>query len=174
VQDVRLHDFDDTIVSCCQALFSGLEDREVPPSKAYELCVSIPFQSAGFHGNIVLLTTRAFARRSLPAGVLERAISEYPYLADWVCEAANQLLGRMKNRLLRVGMVLEIGLASVIGGDQIALYPLSEGRHSERAFTLHGEPLALIWETIVVNPAEVRRSDRIEEPPLSEGELSLF
>jgi hypothetical protein len=172
----RFHAFDETIVSCCGALFSGLEPHDRAPPHDYEICASIPFLSAGFHGNVVLMTTREFARRSLPAGVLTGAKDEDVILADWMCEAANQLVGRVKNRLLRVGMVLEIGLASVSGGAGISHYghgPAS-GRHSERSFVLGDQPLQLIWETVVLNPAEVQRDDRIEEAPLSEGEVSLF
>lgn len=91
--------------------------------------------------------------------------------ADWSRELVNQLMGRLKNRLLPYGMTLQAGLPSSIGRDALeARLAAADARRVYRARTLHGEVVAALdgaldeSELVYVGPATAA----------SEGELIFF
>lgn len=92
------------------------------PRIAVERAPAIPEISAavGFsHG-----PTRRLGRvtLSLPSAVVEmtKAGADSALRGDWVRELTNQLLGRIKNRMLQFGVRLETGISSTVDGKLLA------------------------------------------------------
>jgi len=67
------------------------------------LVSSIGFTSETFRGVLVLGLSPETAARCLPPNLRRPEMAE-EYLADWTGELSNQLLGRLKERLARVGI----------------------------------------------------------------------
>ncbi len=108
----------------------------------HELTAAITFSAPRFSGSLALgIPQDTFA--------LIRQDPTRPYSArDWVREMANQLLGRVKSRLLQFGVTLHTGLPSVISrealertrqrGPMFSLYAFRTLR-GEIAVTLSGD-----------------------------------
>ncbi len=79
----------------------------------------VGFTSPDFSGSLVIGTTLDIVRETSP---------EASSLHDWMGELANQLLGRIKNRLLRYGVALDMAIPVVIMGIELRT-PVVEGRH---------------------------------------------
>lgn len=81
--------------------------------QAVPLISVIGFSSDVLSGSLVLALPQSVAERTLPvAGVS---------LSDWSGELANQLLGRLKNQLLKYKVVLNMSLPVVLSGDGLRL-----------------------------------------------------
>lgn len=127
----------------------------------------IGFGGAEIRGTLVLGVHARLLRRTHP---LEA--TEHEDLVDWLVEISNQTLGRMKARLLRHDVSIEIGtplaisasdlrLRSFRGPPLMMLFESSEGP-VQVAFEAHSEP------TVELAP---RRSAAVTAPP---GELIVF
>jgi hypothetical protein len=91
-------------------------------------------------------------------------------MRDWLAELTNQLLGRVKNRLLAFGTVIHCSTPVVLGGERIA--PISS-QPLGHLFTADGG-LVSVWFDTVVRPDFTLspRADALELP--SEGDALLF
>lgn len=86
----------------------------------------IGFTSSAFSGSLVLALPRAVAERTLPVPSAS--------LADWSCELANQLLGRLKNQIAKYQVMINMGLPVVLSGTDITL--LATARQVTRHYSL--------------------------------------
>jgi hypothetical protein len=81
--------------------------RSPKPPPLPDVSVAAAFRSGGSNGRVTL---------SLPADLLEqmKGAEANAVRLDWARELANQLLGRIKNRLLPFGIRLDIGALTVV------------------------------------------------------------
>jgi hypothetical protein len=88
--------------------FAPLPRSAFSASMAPEVSVAAGFRSGSGTGGRLTL--------SLPAALLEHMKGEEPTSVrlDWARELANQLLGRVKNRLLPFGVRMDIGLLTLL------------------------------------------------------------
>ena len=103
---------DDLVFDCCRELFSAYQldvhprDRSsFPATVELAVCGVMGFGGKLMRGALVLAATREPLERTNPEG--------FGSQLDWVCELANQLLGRDNNKLLALGV--EILLATTAG-----------------------------------------------------------
>jgi hypothetical protein len=106
-----------------------------------DVSAATSFSHVGFAGQAGRITL------SLPSAVLEAMMTAggSKLKNDWARELANQLLGRIKNRLLQFSVRLEVGASSSI--DSKALVTQLHLSSSTRAYagrTLRGEILATL------------------------------
>lgn len=127
-----------------------------------DVCGGAVFSSRGKPGRVTL---------SIPTEVVELMKGATGLKADWVRELANQLAGRIKNRLLQFGVRLEVGAPTIIDPNvltrQIASTPdmrIYGGR------TLRG--LVLVTLEGVPPDSELQYVGRV--PGASEGDTILF
>lgn len=113
---------DDLVFDCCRELFSAYEldvvprDRsEFPAIEQLAVCGVMGFGGKSIRGALVLATTREPLERTNPAGVATQR--------DWVCELSNQLMGRVKNRLLALGVEIWLATPAGLSGDNLAPAP---------------------------------------------------
>lgn len=93
--------------------FAPLPRPSISASISLEISVAAAFRGAG--GTSGRLTL------SLPGALLEhmRSAEATSVRMDWARELANQLLGRIKNRLLPFGVRLDIGLLTLLDSKQL-------------------------------------------------------
>ena len=123
----------------------------------------VGFTSPDFSGFVGLGTTHKMLRRSNRTASSSR---------DWTAELANQLLGRLKNRLLREGIMIHRVPAATIQGcppslfcSQTCLRPISLISDNEPVFIwIEAEPSLATAEELPPADTEV----------LAEGEMVLF
>jgi hypothetical protein len=166
--------FDQLVTSATSELFAarGIDVRIVPGTDvSIEYAATIGFASDGMRGVIGLGmspgTLQLMTAREQPAGTTY--IGE-----DWLAESANQLLGRLKNKLLRYGVVLSIALPTVLQG--VRLQFLATGTTTLWTHALESE-LGPFWVWLDVRCNQELVLTQSDDPDLqgtAEGELLLF
>jgi CheY-specific phosphatase CheX len=127
----------------------------------------IGFSSHSLSGSLLMALPRDVVRRTLPAPDAS--------LADWSGELANQLLGRLKNQLLKYQVVINLSLPVVVSGEALQL-PAST-RQITRYYSFDsGFGKLFIRLDMEMSPTLqfVRQSDTEHEASIDEGELLLF
>ncbi len=123
---------DDVVFDCCCELFSAykLETQprnrgDLPVPGELAVCGVMGFGGKLLRGSLVLIATREPLQRTNPDGLGSDR--------DWACELANQLMGRIKNRLLSLGV--EILLATPAGLSGVNLSPSTAERSAPQIFS---------------------------------------
>jgi CheY-specific phosphatase CheX len=97
-----------------------------------------------------------------------------PSAEDWLGESSNQLLGRMKNKLLNYGIVVNIALPSVLSGDGLELLASTPANLWTYAFETSAGAV-YVWLEVRVEPGvNFQASSDPEMQGAPEGELLLF
>ena len=113
---------DDVVFDCCRELFRdyslnvlprGIE--EFPAAEPLALCGVMGFGGKQMRGALVLAATCEPLEKTNPGG--------FGSQRDWICELANQLSGRVKNRLLGVGVEILLATPAGMSGDNLKPVP---------------------------------------------------
>lgn len=112
------------------------------------MVASIGLAGACFRGALVLRATPAFFRAVYPPELRKTALTSSEVI-DWAGEVANQLLGRMKNRLARLGLDFHLSTPTVVMGDRLRL---GTGRFAatpiEHGVAVAGAPVEIFFEIV--------------------------
>jgi hypothetical protein len=136
--------------------------------RSIQLLSMIGFASPALSGSLLLGLPDAIVLRTLPAP--DASVS------DWSGELANQLMGRLKNQLLKYQVVINPGLPVVVTGGTLQL-PKSSRRQVTRYFSFVSEQGKMfIRLDMEISPSLelVRQADRDRDVSIDEGELLLF
>lgn len=163
---------DDLVFDCSRELFAAYEleveprDREqFPATENLALCGVMGFGGKQMRGALVLATTKEPLERTNPG----RADSQ----RDWVCELANQLMGRVKNRLLGAGVEIHLATPAGLSGDNLC--PSPQKLRAPQVFAA-GSGFVCVW-------IDCEFAENFELPPMpaqggsaamAEGEALLF
>jgi CheY-specific phosphatase CheX len=132
--------------SACMQLFEayGVQLQRVDPNAAPTLpvCLSglVGFSGPGIRGASILAASESPIARSNP---VEGS------LADWIAELANQLVGRIKNQLLRSGADVYATTPIVLPGDHIA--PMRRADITPLVFSAEGGSV-FVWIELDTQP----------------------
>jgi hypothetical protein len=156
--------------SSCVELFAdyGLAIHRVETgqeSPESSLLAAIDFSGAQIRGTVALRATR-----ELIGGTNPTIDSRLPYgqLADWSCELANQLVGRIKNKLRSYGVPLSVNVPRLVDAHYVD--ELKNGiRH--RFECRYGSFVGYL--DVLIEPGFVLEGQEIEDLP-QEGDLVLF
>jgi hypothetical protein len=111
-----------------------------PTASADEYAAIIPFRSSALSGTLSILTEVRTLTRMRQNLVNSKA------LTDWTRELTNQLIGRIKSRLARYKVALEVGIPSSANRQLLAQYSADKETNIEYQFrTLGG------WIMVVLN-----------------------
>lgn len=165
---------DDLVFDCCLALFSayGLaaepRPREsFPATERLAFCGVMGFGGKLMRGALVLATTKEPLEQTNPSGLDSQR--------DWVCELANQLMGRIKNRLLTLGVEVHLATPAGLSGDNLSAAP---GKLRAPQVFAAANGFMCVWidyecvEGFVLPSGPAAEAGG--EPALSEGEALLF
>jgi len=114
---------DDLVFDCSQELFSayGLHAepcaKEAYPSitERFAFCGVMGFGGEQLRGSLVLAATREPLDQTNPHGQKSQR--------DWICELSNQLMGRIKNRLLARGVDVLLATPAGLTGENVCPAP---------------------------------------------------
>jgi hypothetical protein len=90
------------------------------PVTADLLAAVVGFTDARLSGSLVIMATADGLRRSHPNAAMGMPIDDRD-VSDWIGELANQLLGRVKNRVVRCGLEFSMTTPTVMSGGGIHL-----------------------------------------------------
>jgi hypothetical protein len=172
------HRFDELVVLATITLFaeSGVSlvrveaaPAETPPD--HDIAASIGFASAEVRGALAFTTRRSLVAASWPEELRARSPSDAE-VADWCGELSNQLLGRLKNRLLDYDLALEQGTPSVVSGWHLHRSPARTNLARSYAFRF-GEALLLVYLDMEI-PIGFTMVGDPHARPASEGRVMIF
>lgn len=99
-----------------------------------------------------------------------------PDLEDWCLELNNQLVGRLKNKLLGYGRVVIVGLPVLLTGTDVS--PVTAANSEVRHYSVESADgqITLTLATLVVPDVELHEmeSSMDDDAVLVEGEVALF
>ena len=141
--------FDFLVQSSLVGLFAAYEVAVAPlqglagssQPEAQDISVAMPFQCAA-HASTGRLT---LSMPRLLLDIMKSAETKYVKL-DWARELANQLGGRIKNRLLPFGVRLDIGTASLMDSRQVRIEIASQAVESVYPAMTGSGPLLVTLE----------------------------
>lgn len=151
----------------CQKLFEAYGVKLTPTDEPWgaagekQLCGVIGFVGRRLRGTCVLAGSEAPIVASCPTSGGTR---------DWVGELANQLAGRLKAKLLALGVEVHLTTPVVLSG--IRLQPLPTRNHAPRLFATDDGQI-MVWIEID-SPEGVSLGSEPPVPHGDEGDILLF
>lgn len=131
--------------------------------------VSDPF----FRGTLTMYVDSALLKTSFPVSEGEVSASD---LSDWLGELANQLAGRLKNKVVPYGRKFELGVPTVIQGVGLKVDLPKSSEITEHQFVSEqGELIELRLSTIINDQFILSTPEESDEAEvLAEGEMLFF
>lgn len=161
--------FDELLVTSCQGLFEvyGVELQEMSAANvetphSIELAGIIGLTAESLRGTLVLGTTESILKETD-----DRADGR-----DWIGELANQLLGRLKNRLFAYGVEIAMSTPVSLRGHNLALTSSSEDTWFYAFQSSAG--LVCVWFDLELEPGYTMFKAEEAEESAVEGELMFF
>lgn len=130
----------------------------------------------GFYGDSMRGALGIGLDRAIVAQMLQSAGaagSGRGMLEDWVGEAANQLLGRVKNRLLGYGVTLGLALPMVLRGVEVHLVKATSEIWQYRFACAQGG-MTIWFDARIDDGIVLERQSDPDQMAASEGGLTLF
>jgi len=154
----------------CQQMPS---DTKVAVSIDEALAAVIGYSSPEMKGSVTVISTKSLLRKSHPNLQMEMPVGEQD-LEDWIGEISNQLLGRMKNKLLKFGTTLAMATPSILMGRSLISRQPKDG--SRLSFRFESELGALaVTVDVVLSPGYVfQAKEAISSTAEKEGASILF
>jgi hypothetical protein len=161
---------DDLVFDCCRELFAAYQldvsprDRSAfPPTEALAVCGVMGFGGKSMRGALVLATTREPLEQTNPNGSQR----------DWVCELANQLMGRVKNRLVALGVEIHLATPAGLSGENLSPAP---GKLRAPQVFAAASGFVCVWiDCEFLDGFELPTTPLPEaEPAIAEGEALVF
>ena len=166
--------FDGLVLDVTRALFESygvkLDLDGSPVStilQSVKLISTIGFSSEALGGSLLLAITNDLLVKTAPAPEVN--------LADWSGELANQLLGRLKNQLLKYSVAVNLALPVVLEGGEFKL-PARRRPHSRHvSFVSESGRVFIRTEMeLCANAQLVRQPEAAGAASMDEGEFVLF
>lgn len=161
------------LTSCALELFADYDVAlapATPPMSPSELVAVIGFTSDEMRGTLAISAQVDFFART-------NVISVDPteeQIRDWAGELGNQLMGRLKNRLLAYNLVLAMGTPMVIIGVSMDLGQRRTGIVNRLAWTSSPGEIEVWLEASHEAGLWLERSAAADESIQSEGDLLFF
>ena len=168
---MNMQNLDRLVADNCLKLFADykLEIQAGAPGKLlsaeqFLLCGIIGFTSRHLRGALVLATTREPLEQTNPVA--------NPSHRDWICELANQLLGRVKNQMLCRGVEIFPSTPIALRGEHLS--PILQQRLVAELFIAGGGVVCVWMDCEFDEGFELPESGVFAAAPVSEGETLLF
>jgi hypothetical protein len=144
----------------------GLQSSQVGalPEHAILMCGVIGFTGPQLRGTVILACNDAPLIASNPVPGSE--------LRDWIAELTNQLVGRIKNRLLTYGAEIYITTPVVLRGEHLA--PVPRHKISPQSFVTAGKGVVCVWTEVEAADGFALVQSEDAEQGASEGDAMMF
>ena len=169
-------DIIDTIVTSCARELFALHDTDLSPAEKvhepHDYVTVIGFYGESMRGALGLGIDRRIVGRMLEQYGEE---TKLPVSADdFVAETANQLLGRVKNRLLGFGVDFGIALPMVLRGIEVQLAKSPAEIWPYHFASASSEGAVTVWFDARIEAGVVLERDEGADPIACEGEVTMF
>jgi chemotaxis protein CheX len=171
----------DRLVECAaRALFStqGLHigamrgSFEEKPAD-HDVACSIGFTAPEIRGALLMTARKDLFARAWPAELRSRVPSDRE-VCDWAGELVNQLLGRVKNALLPLGLALQQSTPTVVTGRCLHRVPASTKVARRFLFEEGGGSVAIYLDAVVAEGFVLSESPDETMRSAVEGDIQLF
>ncbi len=164
----------ETMDECVVALFDAYEVPAVrladgtAPDASHNLASVIGFTSSHMRGSVAIFTADAVVNATNP-------LEGENATRDWLAELANQLLGRIKNKMLRYGVQYDMSTPVVVAGQStIQLHQIAKDNASYSYGTDAGS-LTVTMDVVIEEGFELQEPAAEEASDVMiEGDLMLF
>jgi CheY-specific phosphatase CheX len=153
----------------CRSLFEAYGIELVPTDAATEMtgdawpyCGILGFTGPTLRGSVLLASSR---------GAFERSCPVQGTMRDWVGELTNQLVGRLKARLVERGIPLALSTPVVLHGEHFA--PLPRPSVLAPSAFLSPAGMVLVWTDVEVSD-EFDANLQLDGEPAAEEVEALF
>jgi CheY-specific phosphatase CheX len=172
------HQINGMLVECATALLEafGTTSRYDPTGESKHpaqegMLAIIGFGGTGeaLRGSLVVGANRGLLRRSCP--VADEGSDDR--LQDWLGELANQLLGRLKSRLLAHGIVIQLGTPTTVSGLELRVR-CSGDRQATPLWLLAGNDWFVMRLDAIAAPGVELCVSPDPSSAATEGEVLLF
>lgn len=171
--------FETMVSDACTELFSGCgvelayEGTTTDVDQAYTYAGVLGFGAVGIKGNASLFFDPVLLRASHPVrGSVPSGDEEVEALRDWTSELANQFVGRLKNKLVRYGVEVNLGIPTAVSGFQ---FRLTQPGADTRRFQFRWEGSVMTIALSVKLGSEIVLHERADaDAAASEGDMILF
>jgi hypothetical protein len=154
------------VTECCVDLFSdhGIKISSTPDERSNHdlaFCGVIGFTGNDLRGSLLLACS--------PGPLTVSGDTEHD-IRDRIAELANQMIGRIKNRLLALGTVIYYSTPIILRGEHLA--PLE---HQPRPQLFHANGgIVSVWFDVDAGPDFTLALNPVDGAALGEGEALLF
>jgi hypothetical protein len=163
---------DDLVFDCASQLFEAYElaaqprERDAfPTTERLAFCAVMGFGGKQMRGALVLSSTREPLERTNPGGLDSQR--------DWICELSNQLMGRVKNRLLPLGVEVHLATPAGLSGDNLC--PTPGKLRAPQVFEAANGFICVWIDSEYTEGFQLPSSPEPQiDPALAEGETVLF
>jgi hypothetical protein len=152
----------------------GLERKPGQTGNAPCLAAFIGFGGDKLRGAVTAVAPTRFLELTHPQGKPVEPLTDAE-AADWCCEFVNQLLGRLKNKLLKCGLAVQVSSPQAVLADHLRLAQSARGNLIVREY--HVED----FELLICLDVSTTSGEALFDVPLensdempSEGDLVLF
>ncbi|MBL8719854.1 MAG: chemotaxis protein CheX [Myxococcales bacterium] len=162
------------VADCALALFEGVEipleyRGLVPGSTTAKTIAVLGFAGEHLRGAVVLEAPEGVLERSLPCGEPTPEA-----VLDWAGELANQLCGRIKNRLLGHGIVIQLATPTIISGQVTTVTAEPTAKAAHQFQTDRGEGIAVRFSALPSPEIVFLPLVESSESAVDEGDCLLF
>jgi hypothetical protein len=163
---------DDLVFDCATQLFAAYDlaaepraPEAFPAIERLAFCAVMGFGGKEMRGALVLASTKEPLERTNPGAVDSQR--------DWICELSNQLMGRVKNRLLPLGAEVHLATPAGLSGNNLS--PTPGKLRAPQVFEAAGGFIC-VWIDCEYTDGFVLPAvpSQLIDPALIEGETVIF
>jgi hypothetical protein len=166
-------DLSEALRACCIELMADygvratwVQGPTTPPPQLSAFIAVAEFAGEDVHGSVGLRATRGVLAQTA-RDVIDS--ESHRLLADWTCELVNQLLGRLKSKLLEFEVVLDAKQPRLVGAERLEqLERTARYRFSCEFGDFSG------YLVLVLAPGFALKRRESTEPLAGEGDIFLF
>jgi CheY-specific phosphatase CheX len=135
----------------------------------------IGFAGEKLRGSLVLSANPGLLEGSCPARTVGRTDATHgEILQDWIGELANQLLGRLKSRLLAHGVAIQLGTPTTVSGLELRVRSCGGERPATPLWLHAGGDWLVVRLDAVAAPETKLSTSPDPSSAAAEGEILLF
>ncbi len=139
----------------------------------HAFAATIGFTGEAIFGALAITASPDFVASTLPEQI-RHVTPDTEAMADWAGELANQLLGRIKNKLLPLSIDIAVSTPVVFIGQKIRHLTSAPKLHRDFSFSYKTATCTVVFEANCAPDLEIGDPSTVEAQSMPEGELELF
>jgi hypothetical protein len=168
------------LVSVCSEVFAGYglvlelqSDERTFNGSPSQVGTFIGFFGPTLRGTLTIFAPTSFMRATYPLRAADGTVGDLQLL-DWSSEIANQLLGRLKNKLVGRGMELEMSLPKTLLAAGVFVATGGPKSVCALTFTNGVDEMGVFLDAAPIDQGSIFRTFHPSRACLPEGDLMIF